>query len=1147
VGRLPAPNYHPSVPARETRVIDSRTEKAVEHEGAPLQLAADGSGPSTLDRALIESAVLLDLPADVPPGVGPSQIGRAERRLSVTDPDEAQLMASFAVLLARYTRQTTMIITHVVDRDAASARPLFAPLQLQLGDEPSFETLVQRVSGELRAAGRRRVDADELVAATTDAAGDERSPLTQVLFAVPGTDLEAVGFELALSLTEEDGAETAVLLYETGLFTSQAAERMLGHLEVILEAGLARPRQPMWQLPLLTDSEHEQLLVEWNATGASYPARRAEELVSAQAAATPRKVAVRCGADELTYEALDTQANQLAHRLQRLGVAPDVPVGVCIDRSLEMIVALLAVWKAGGAYVPIDPAFPVDRQRFMFEDSELHVLLTQESLLRDLPLPDDRVICLDRDRADIAAESASLPTHDGGPEDLAYIIYTSGSTGRPKGVQIPHRALVNFLTTMAARPGFEADDVLVAVTTLSFDIAGLELYLPLTRGGKVVLASRETASDPRALADLIEQSKATVVQATPTTWRMLVDAGWPGRAGLKELCGGEALPRALAEQLLERGVELWNMYGPTETTIWSTVRAVTNVDEPLSIGRPIGNTTLYILDERLQPVPVGVAGELFIGGHGLARGYFKRPELTAERFLAHPFDSTPGARVYRTGDLARYLPDGNVEFLGRLDYQVKVRGFRIELGEIEYALARHPGVSAAVATTREDSPGDIRLVGYVVPTEGAVSGTELRRWVAETLPSYMVPSQIVALEAFPTTPNGKIDRKGLPAPAGDREADLGGVVGPRNELEEKLVAIWEDVLGVHPIGVTDDFFELGTTSILAARVFARIEHELGAKLPLAPIFQAPTIEQLVDLIEDGREGPRWTSLVPMQPHGSKPPIFCVHGGAGTILHLQPLVRHLGQDQPFYGLQMRGLNGHVGPHLLIEQMSVHYLSELRALQPRGPYFLAGYCFGGIVAFDMAQRLLGEGEDVATLVMFNSPSPSWLRRYGGIDGQPSRVGSRPPAAPLRPLVNRIAGVVTSPRKIRHWIHYTKHLVTTRYVNPVILATCARFDLPMPEHARDDLFLRICAKEERRYQALPYQGEIVMFYGEGLYDDPKLGWGDVAGRVVSHMVPGKHTLGNRESFAEPKVAFIAKRLEEHLAAVAERRAHDRAEPVG
>jgi amino acid adenylation domain-containing protein len=484
----------------------------------------------------------------------------------------------------------------------------------------------------------------------------------------------------------------------------------------------------MTSAPLLSAAEREQIVVEWNDTARLYPETGLAELVGAQVAETPDSPAVCFGGAVLTYAELDRRAGRLAGHLVALGVRPGVLVGVYLKRSADLVVALLAVARAGGAYVPLDPDFPAPRIAFMLADCGPPVIVTESALLVSLPPHDAAVVCLDGGWED--GPTAPIPSA-AGPDDLAYVIYTSGSTGRPKGVEIPTRALVNFLTAMAERPGLRPGDVLVAVTTLSFDIAGLELWLPLVTGAQVAIAPTEAAADPRRLMALLDEAGATVMQATPATWRMLVEAGWSGRGGLRMLCGGEALPVALADQLLDRGDELWNLYGPTETTIWSTALRVTTRGQPLSIGRPIANTQLYILDPRGEPVSVGVAGELHIGGAGLARGYRNRPELTAERFVPHPFPPTPGARVYKTGDLARWRPDGTVDFLGRLDDQVKVRGFRIESGEVEAALEAHPAVGSAVVVAREEAPGDSRLVAYVVPAGGdatALAATHVAEW-----------------------------------------------------------------------------------------------------------------------------------------------------------------------------------------------------------------------------------------------------------------------------------------------------------------------------------------------------------------------------------------------------------------------------------
>jgi amino acid adenylation domain-containing protein len=876
--------------------------------------------------------------------------------------------------------------------------------------------------------------------------------------------------------------------------------------------------------PMLTEAERQRLLVDFNDTAAAYPRQCIHELIAAQASATPDAVAVEFRDERLTYAELEQRAGRLAHHLIDLGVGPDVLVGICTVRSLEMVVGLLGILKAGGAYVPVDPTYPADRQEYMLTNSEAPVIVTQESLRASLPPGHAQVVCLDTDWPAIARHPTAPPAVAADPEQLAYVIYTSGSTGKPKGVQIPHRALVNFITTMREKPGLTAQDVLVAVTTLSFDIAGLELYLPLTTGARIVLSPAETSEDPRALAALLERTQASVMQATPTTWRMLIDGGWPGRKGMKALCGGEALPVALADRLVGAGLELWNMYGPTETTIWSTCARIDTQGEMLTIGRPIANTTLYILDARMEPVPVGVAGELWIGGDGLARGYRGRPDLTDERFVKHPFDDTPGAKIYRTGDLARYREDGTVDFLGRIDHQVKVRGFRIELGEIETTLSRHPEIVEAIVVAR-GSGAEAELAAYVTARREPVPAHELREYCGRSLPDYMVPSTVTTLEAFPLTPNGKVDRKALPDPVRERSG-AHELIAPRTALESKLAAIWERELDIHPIGVTDDFFDLGVTSIVAATLFAAIEHDLGDSLPLGAIFRAPTIEKLAALIEGGEDTSRWTSLVPIQPLGSRPPIFCVHGGAGTILHLQPLARRLGEEQPFYGLQSSGLYGGSSPIRSVEEMASHYLSEMREVHTGGPWLIAGYCFGTIVAFEIAQRLVAEGEHVQMVALFNGPSPAWIHKWSWYGNQPSHRKSKP--RPVRiTRKQRLLRAARQPWRLFTWFawHAGQRIGKLR-----VKIAMARGH-PIPERLREEFFFDLHARAERAYAPTPYPRDLLVFYGEGLYEDPELGWGEfVAGGTRTFAVPGEHN-NNREAMKEPAVQYVAEWIEDYL----------------
>jgi amino acid adenylation domain-containing protein len=586
-----------------------------------------------------------------------------------------------------------------------------------------------------------------------------------------------------------------------------------------------------------------------------------------QAARTPGAVAVGKGDQALTYAGLNDRSNRLAHHLRALGVRPGVTVGLCVERGPEMVVGLLGVLKAGGAYLPLDPGFPTARLAFMTADARVPVLVTESGLLDRLGGHEAKAVLLDAECAAIGSQPATNLPGGATSDDLAYVIYTSGSTGTPKGVMVTHRALSNFLRTMARQPGLTDRDVLLAVTTLSFDIAALELFLPLTVGARVEIAGRDVAADGRLLAALLRESGASVMQATPASWRLLLEAGWEGSPAFTILCGGEALTRDLADRLLERAGAVWNLYGPTETTVWSAVARVEPGTGLVPIGRPVANTRVYVLDARLRPVPVGVAGELYLGGAGLARGYHDRPGLTAERFLPDPFAREPGARMYRTGDLSRYRPDGTLECLGRIDNQVKIRGFRIELGEVEAALAAHPDVSVAAAAARDEATGEKRLIAYLVPRGTPPAEADLRAWLRGRLPEYMVPSAFVVLEALPLTPNGKLDRQALPDPEPPAAGSGGPQVPPRGPVEEALAAVWAEVLERPAAGVYENFFEAGGHSLLAAQMLARVRETFAVEVPLKALFDAPTVAGLARRVDEALRAGAGLDAPPLVPAG----------------------------------------------------------------------------------------------------------------------------------------------------------------------------------------------------------------------------------------------------------------------------------------
>jgi amino acid adenylation domain-containing protein len=666
---------------------------------------------------------------------------------------------------------------------------------------------------------------------------------------------ERTNYPLMLSVDDLGDGFSLTAQIERPIAPRRICEYMNGVLESLVNALETSPDAPVYTLKVLGKAERRQVLYEWNDTAAEFPSDACiHELFEVQVEKSPDGIAVVHEERELSYRELNRAANQLAHYLRELGVAPDARVAICLERGLEMIIALLAVLKAGGAYVPLDPSYPPERLRFMLEDSAPAAVVTQAQLRGLIQLP-QHIPVVDLTEAAEAWQQSPESNPDRvsiglTPEHLAYVIYTSGSTGQPKGVMVEHRSVVNLLSSMLDTTGIKEADRLLSVTTFAFDIAALEIYMPLLCGAQLFLVSSSANADPIYLASTMEFCAITIMQGTPAIWRMLLDSGWRSPTRLKALCGGEALPSELARRLENQCAALWNMYGPTETTIWSASLRIDNSGEMpnvVPLGRPIANTQLYVLDARGEPVPVGVTGELYIGGAGVARGYFNRPELSAERFLRDPFSREPGARMYRTGDLGRWLPHGDVEFLGRNDSQVKIRGFRIELAEIEARLKEDTRIRDAVVTAREDTPGDKRLAAYytLAENETSVEAAELRSQLLAVLPDYMVPAAFVPLDALPLTPNGKLDRKALPSPAAYATRTY---EAPQGETEAMLATVWAEVLRLDKVGRHDNFFELGGHSLTAVQVIAKLPGELAVELTLRDLFNRPVLSNLAEHI-----------------------------------------------------------------------------------------------------------------------------------------------------------------------------------------------------------------------------------------------------------------------------------------------------------
>lgn len=787
------------------------------------------------------------------------------------------LLAAFKVLLHRYTGQEDIVVgSPIANRNRKDIEDLIGFFTNNLvmrscfSGKMSFLELLKRVrSTTLEAYSNQDVPFEKLVEELHVERDMSRNPLFQVLFSLQNTHISLEGFseinasiidtdsgfarfDLALDIREVGEGLAADFEYNTDLFNQDTINRMAGHYRQLLESIAQSPEKEVDMLSILTSEEKNTMVRKWNSTEVDYGDVPCwTKLFEEQVKKNPQALAVRDKERSLTYGELNSCANRLAHYLVSKGVGPETVVGVYLDRTVRMIIALLGIHKAGGAYLPMDPIFPKDRLMYMQEDAKVGIVLSESGLEGTLPQNGSQIICLDSEWETISRFSEENPEAKNNGESLAYLIYTSGSTGNPKGVQIEQHALINFLLSMAEKTELKESDTLLAVTTLSFDIAGLELFMPLISGAGIVLAGRDEVIDGSKLIALLNEHSVSIMQATPATWRLMVEEGWKGSKGLKVLCGGEALAKELAKQLLDRCGTLLNVYGPTETTIWSTIAKLEHGTDTITIGQPIANTQVYVLDGNMNPVPVGIQGELYIGGDGLARGYLNQPHLTEEKFIKDPFSNKTGARLYRTGDTVKFLPDGNLEFIGRNDHQVKIRGFRIELGEIENLLNLHEAVRQSIVVAKEIVRGEKSLVAYIIPTDEktVLASDNLRSRLKERLPDYMVPAAFVMMDSFPMTPNGKIDRKALPMPESFRPQLRNGYTAPESEIEKSIVSIWQEVLKLDRIGINDNFFDLGGHSLLLAQVRNKIAGVLGKDVTMMDLFRYPTINALSEFLE----------------------------------------------------------------------------------------------------------------------------------------------------------------------------------------------------------------------------------------------------------------------------------------------------------
>ncbi|MEM4408366.1 MAG: amino acid adenylation domain-containing protein, partial [Candidatus Caldarchaeum sp.] len=885
----------------------------------------------------------------------------------------------------------------------------------------------------------------------------------------------------------------------------------------------------------LSSSELRKVLVDWNATTRDYPrSSTIHELIEAQVRRTPDSVAVLAGGESLTYLELNSRANKLAHYLRKLGVEPDQLVGICMEPSLDMAVGLLGILKAGGAYLPLDPSYPKERLSFMVDDANLGVIITQNGLKDELPGNGLRVVCVDSDWEDISTESEY--DLDGGAtsENLAYVIYTSGSTGKPKGVMVTHRSVVNHNLAVISSFELSPQDRVLQYHSISFDAAVETIFPSWMSGASVVFRTQKVFTPGVDLRYLIEKGRTTVLSFSSAYWNEWVHeltasgGELPDYVRLVVIGGDRASPESVQAwfKLFGRRIRLINTYGPTEATVTTTQYEITGAQQggrrEIPIGKPISNARVYILDGNLQPVPVGVPGELFIGGDGVARGYLNREDLTAERFIPDPFSTEPCARMYRTGDLARFLPDGHIEFLGRIDHQVKIRGYRIEPGEVEAAILKHDAVRDCVVVPRDEGFGQKRLVAYVVPYDGMRVGVEdLRSFLSERLPEYMVPSSFVVLGALPLTPNGKVDRRALPPPPSERQEIKESYVPPRDDVERKLARVWEEVFGIHPIGIRDNFFQLGGQSFLALRLMAQINRVFGVNIPLVTLFQGGTIEHLALAVLHRTGAKESSPLVKIQPSGTKTPFFCVHPIGGTVLCYASLARSLGQDRPFYGFESPGIHGEQEPLRDVEDMAAFYIEAMRGVQPCGPYLIGGYSFGGVVAFEMARQLKASGEEVSLVALLDS----WPKmRAEGVAKEETEF-----------LVDTISVDIGIPKDfiLKAWGRGTGlDLIAQLEDHSDMVESFAKLVAPEAEFEHIKRYINVFyanLRAMRDYSTRKYEGVLNLIRAQEQLsgEDPTMGWGELAEDVKVDVVPGNHVTMLRE----PNVHLLAASLKSLL----------------
>lgn len=1043
------------------------------------------------------------------------------------------MLSVLNVLLYRYTRENDIRIgCPTSGRTYPGTEPLIGcfentlVMRTQLANTMTVTDVLHQVRKVTLDAYRHQdVPFARVVEEINSKRGVNTNPLFQVMLSMdnrPKEDLSIPGLEIGevdiddkptfvdlnLKVTNVPGQLTCVLNYNSAIFDTELMIRMANHFTLLLEGFVCNLETPISVLPMLTLEEEYELLIEWNSSGVRSDPTCVHQLFEEQVNLCPHRAGLIFEGAEITYQELDRQANQLANYLNQCGLEQEQLVAVCLERSPELIQSFLGVLKAGGCYVPIDPKYPPERIALMLNDADISILITTATVVKQLPPTSAKVLLLDEKADEFATQSTNRVPNRSNPEDLAYVMYTSGSTGRPKGVCVPHRGISRLVkNTTYANAG--PQEVFLSLSTASFDVSVFEIYGALLNGGKLVVINTETSSIGQ-IGETIRRYGVTTLNVTPVMLNLLLDECSSDLFGLKQiLTAGDVLPVWLARKCHAklRNCQLINAYGPTENSVYSTFYRVQDIPEDatsIPIGRPISNDCVYILDEHLQPVPVGVIGELYVSGDGVARGYLNNPGLTQERFIPDPFSTVPGRKLYKTGDLVRYRPDKNIEFMGRADQQVKIHGCRVEIGEIETHLSTYPGMRQTVVTTYKRDGKSTELVAYVL-LEKAVNFNpgKLRSFLKERLPDYMVPTFFVELWDIPLTPVGKIDRKNLPVPTSSFKQE--DILPARSLVEQQLAAIWKTLLDVDVIGVNQNFFDLGGNSLLAMQMFSTIEKTFHKYLPVSSIYEADTIEKLAERLTISlAEGSG--SLVTMQPFGSKAPLFCIHNINGEVVAYRHFVKQFGEERPIYGL--RYSESEDVSQVTIAKLASGYITEIRKVQPSGPFHLIGHSLGGVIAYEMARQLTEQKECVQLLAMLDTKHPAcYFNRF----------------SPWEKVYKNIKiAIKLSPKQ-----RFSFLLLKFRNMYEAVRR---KFNVNQPV---EDTLQRVLRDAMDSYNPVPYQGKMLLFRASerDIHDiiiDEKLGWEGLATAGVEvHHVPGDHG-GILE---EPYVMCIVKCVMGHL----------------